>query len=382
MRMRPAFRFWHRWFGILAGAWLILLAVTGIAIAWYDELDRTLNPDLRSAPAAAVPPASLDAVVAAAEAALPGFAANNILLAQRPGDTHWLLGRQSLADGSSRAMQVFADPGSGAIAGWRESGALRLHRHNLPDLLYGLHTDILAGEPGVILVGLVGLAWLVDHLIALSLAFPRLRGAVRAFRISGPGGSLRRAWDRHRAWGLWLWPVTLVLAVTGVTLTFGEESRDIVRTVSPVGERLHYAMPERDPPAEPVGIDRALAQVSPRFGSPYAVRPHADRGVYAVRTFDRRDMDNQGRLWTYVDMASGTIVAQRHDRGESAGDAFFAWQYPLHSGHAFGLPGRLLITLAGAVTLYLSWSGYRLWWRRRASAALRRPRARPAEAGR
>ena len=97
----------------------------------------------------------------------------------------------------------------------------------------------------------------------------------------------------------------------------------------------------------------------------HSVRPHPEVGLYAVRTFDTRDVDNQGRLWTYVNMETGKITAQRHDAGENAGDTFFIWQYALHSGHAFGLAGRLLVTLAGLVTIYLGISGYRLWWKRR-----------------
>ncbi|MEW4447778.1 PepSY-associated TM helix domain-containing protein [Qipengyuania sp. JC766] len=365
MRARPAFRFWHRWFGILGGAWLLLLALTGSAIAWYDELDGVLNPDLRVAELTDGPPTSIDAVVASAQAALPGFEPGNILVSQSPDRTHWLLGRQTLQDGSARPVQAFVDPGTGEFAGWRESGRLSLHRHYLPDLIYGLHTDLLVGEIGVIFVGLLSLAWLLDHFLSLPLAFPRLGKWLSAWRVGGHAGSLRRLWDRHRASAMWAWPVTAVLALTGVTLSFPMESREVVETVTPVGERLHYDMAERDPPADPVTLEAAIAQVTGDRSSLHSVRLHPEVGLYAVRTFDGRDVDNQGRLWTYVDMETGEIAARRHDAGESAGDTFFVWQYALHSGHAFGLVGRILVTLAGLVTAYLCFSGYRLWWRRR-----------------
>lgn len=100
----------------------------------------------------------------------------------------------------------------------------------------------------------------------------------------------------------------------------------------------------------------------------HSIQPYSDIGSYAVRTFDDRDVDNQGRLWTYVDMQTGAITAQRHDSGESAGDTFFVWPYALHPGHAFGLFGRILVTVAGLVTAYLGLPGYRLWWKRRRSA--------------
>lgn len=97
----------------------------------------------------------------------------------------------------------------------------------------------------------------------------------------------------------------------------------------------------------------------------HSVRLFPDHGVYAVRTFDLRDRDDQGRLWHYIDMDDGRVVGVRHDNGTSAGDQFFAWQYPLHSGKAFGLTGRLLVLLGGAVTLWLCLSGLKLWRRRR-----------------
>ena len=61
----------------------------------------------------------------------------------------------------------------------------------------------------------------------------------------------------------------------------------------------------------------------------------------------------------------GRVAGTRHDNGTTAGDEFFAWQYPLHSGKAFGLAGRLLVLGGGVVTLWLCLGGIRLWWRRR-----------------
>ena len=52
-RPRHALKLWHRWFGLIAGLWLALLAVTGIAVTFYDELDSTLNADWRTVPVSA-----------------------------------------------------------------------------------------------------------------------------------------------------------------------------------------------------------------------------------------------------------------------------------------------------------------------------------------
>lgn len=365
MQRRAGLKFWHRWFGILIGGWLMLLAVTGMAIAWYDELDTTLNPDLRQAEIGSGDSVSLDMVVAKAEAALPGFSVNNAILAPEAGYTHWLIGRQALPNGDMRAMQLFVDPVNGTVAGWRESGALQFDRQHFPDLLYGLHTELLADEIGATIVGIIGLLWMLDHFLSLPLAFPNRQKWRDAFRMTGRKGSLRRLFDWHRAKGIWLWLLTFTITLTGFTLAFPNASRDLVQPISPISERLHETMPEVENSTMKIGIDDAISRVTEDISEVHSVRIFPTVDQYAVRTYDDRDPDNQGRLWTYVSMVDGAITGQRHDIGESGGDLFFAWQYPLHSGHAAGFAGRLIVTLVGLMTILLCYSGLRLVWRRR-----------------
>ena len=364
MARHASLKFWHRWFGILVGGWLMLLAITGMAIAWYDELDTALNPDLRQTAITGKKPVSLDTVIANAEFALPGFSVNNAILAPDANYTHWLIGRQVLADGSARAMQLFVEPTGGTVTGWRESGALRFDRHHFPDFLYGLHTELLADETGATIVGIIGILWMLDHFLSLPLAFPKRQKWREAFRLNRRKGSLRRLFDWHRAQGVWLWLLTFTITITGVTLTFPNASRNLMQPLSPVSGRLHETMPEVSHEAN-IGVDAAISRVTSDITQVHSVRIFPALNQYAVRTYDNRDPDNQGRLWTYVSMDSGKITGPRHDVGESAGDLFFAWQYPLHSGHAAGFAGRLIVTFAGLMTILLCYSGLRLVWRRR-----------------
>jgi uncharacterized iron-regulated membrane protein len=61
-------------------------------------------------------------------------------------------------------------------------------------------------------------------------------------------------------------------------------------------------------------------------------------------------------------------------RGSRAGDRFLRWIFPLHTGTAFGLPGRIVIALAGVGLMALIVTGFYVWWtkwRMRRRAALR-----------
>lgn len=366
LRWRPALRAWHRWFGLGAAAWLLLLALTGSAIAFYDELDRALNPDWRGvATVGAAPAVRVDAALARVGAALPGFSPRMIDLPERTGHTITMIGSMA-RDGKDVPAQVFVDAEGRAILGWRESGVLALDRRHLMDTIYGLHVDLLLGETAAWLLGLLALLWLLDHLAAFALSFPSRARWRDAFAVKGRSLSLRWLFDVHRAGGLWLYALTFTLALTGLTLTWHEETRWVARQVSPVSERLHLSMPKRPAPEHPIGADAALATVAALTGAradSLVLLPR--QAVYAVRSFDARDLDGMGRLWTYVDMADGRIAGQRHDNGQGAGDTFFAWQYPLHSGKVLGMLGRLLVLTAGLAVAGLVLTGVWLWARRR-----------------
>lgn len=69
------------------------------------------------------------------------------------------------------------------------------------------------------------------------------------------------------------------------------------------------------------------------------------------------------QIW--IDQYSGAVLAINDLHRYTAGQKFVEWQYPLHSGEAFGLPGRILVLLSGLVCPVLYGTGIFLWWRRR-----------------
>lgn len=364
-RIRPLLRLWHRAFGLTAALWLLLLALTGSAVAFYEELDTWLNPDLRRVEAGIAPTGSIEAALRTAEAALPGFAPRYIDLPNAPGESLSMLGSAPL-QGETTAVQMFLHPADASLLGWRKLEHVSLHPRHLMDTLYVIHTELLLHETGVWLIGLLSLLWLLDHFAAIGLAMPRLTGAWEAFLVRGRGLNLRRLYDLHRAPSLWLWPLTATLALSGWCLTWYLETRALVNIVSPVSSRLHESFADVTPAPAAVSIDTALATVRSQVdGDIDTVLVIPRKGAWGVRSFDARDVDDFGRLWTYVSMADGSLMGQRHDIGSSAADAFFAWQYPLHSGRAFGMTGKVLVALAGVGTASLCITGVWLWWRRR-----------------
>jgi uncharacterized iron-regulated membrane protein len=364
---RRILRLWHTGFGLTAALWIILLALTGSAIAFYDDLDRWMNLDLRTVPATKLHAVEVDAAIDAVRRDLPGFQARFVDLPNEPRDALMLLGSATTDDSSHGSVQAFADPRDGRLLGWRHSDHFSLHPRQLMNSLYVLHTEMLLGETGVWLIGLVALLWMLDHVAGVALALPRAAAWAAAFRIGGRRWNLRRLYDLHRAPALWLLPMTFMLALTGFCLSWHGESRAVVRLALPVSDRLHEKFPEAQPAiAARVGIDDAIARAASQIDGPIdSVMILPRKAAYGVRSRDARDIDDLGRLWTYVSMDDGRILGQRHDNGAGPGDAFFAWQYPLHSGRALGTPGQAVVSIAGLATAVLCITGVWLWWWRR-----------------
>ncbi|MEM8997311.1 MAG: PepSY-associated TM helix domain-containing protein, partial [Acidobacteriota bacterium] len=231
--------------------------------------------------------------------------------------------------------------------------------------------DLHLGTFGTVLFGVVAFFWILDHIPSLWLSFPKLRGWWRSFLVkrSARGAALAYGW--HRASGLWLVPVTLGLAVSGVYFNFRSGFLAAVGAVSPLTAGVHQTAPKLDEPlfAPALTIDDALAVArSATNGAEVdslSIVPTS--GLYWVRLFDRRDMADYGQRYVYVDMDDGSVVGDRHRAEGTAGDVFVALQFPVHSGKLLGWPGRILISLTGLVLCGLVATGFIVWLRKRRS---------------
>jgi len=87
-------------------------------------------------------------------------------------------------------------------------------------------------------------------------------------------------------------------------------------------------------------------------------------GWYSVLLHRPGDLAPYGDHFVYVDLASGEVAALRLADHASAGDRFLAWQFPLHTGLAFGGVGQAVIAVTGVAIVALSITGFYVWWRK------------------
>lgn len=380
--MRRAFVLAHRWVALLAGLLLALLGLTGSLMVWQAELDAALNPAWFARDAACAAPVQPVAQVLAVLAQQAPQARTALVVAPTmPGAAYQVWERRDPA--TSLRREHFIDPACGQYLGSRVRGAWRLDRAHAVPLLYELHSRLLAGETGHIVVGVGALVLLGLTLSGVWLAWPRsLAGWRKALAIKTGAAPIRLWFDVHRALGLWLAPLAVLLSVTGAALVFSTQARSLVAGVLPT-ERL-ARMPASAPSdaAALVPLDELVQQAQRAFPQARWSRltlPAGSEAVAEVRLLQpgepRVDTGN-----TRVRLAATGAVLARYDPLQApSGSMVLDWVFPLHSAEALGWVARLLWSLFGLLPALLLGTGAWLWWRRRAAAAPRRA-AMPAKA--
>lgn len=395
--MRPLLVRLHRWFGLATAAFLFLAGLTGAVIAWDHELDAWLNPTYFHARTTGAPLPSVQ-LAERLEAADPRLLVTYLPLAVEPGST-LIVRVQPRIDPATHAPyaldfnEVSLDPATGAVQGRRLWGKPSLARLNLIPCLYQFHyTLFLPTKAGIDLgtwtMGIVGIVWLFDGLIAIVLAFPTLKSWRKSFAFRVKRGGYALTFDLHRSGGTWLWGLLTIVALTSISMNL---SAPVVRPVVSLVSKLTpdpFASAAPGPllsPEEAMAARERIVAAAPEAGrrEKIAAPPGGlffvpSLGIYGVGYFDAGNSHGDaglGNPWLVMDARTGKLLgAQIPGRG-TAGDTFVQIQFPLHSGRIAGLAGRIAISFTGVLVAVLSVTGFLIWLKKA------RARRRPAKQG-
>lgn len=380
----------HLYSGLAIGAFLILIALTGSIIAFNHEIDRALNPELLTVKSGGER-RPLSEIVTTARAVYP----DKPLAFVRPpdeADDVYVAGFKTPKEGASSKsccsgsnwFHVMVDPYTGKVTGQRDLSHYELTRPGFVRLMAGLHGNLLLGDAGKTVVGLVSLVWLILSLIGVYLWWPGAKKIRMALSIKRKAGSARFIFDLHRAFGMYSLAVMVVLTFSGVYFIFPDYVKPMVAAFSPVSpkEAAHDSRFVGD--QSPLTADAVATIAQARFpGAELKLvsLPQDDRASYAV-TFRQKDEVRRprgGKSKVWIDQYSGKVLADRDAQKMSGGDTFLNWQMPLHSGSAFGLAGRIIICLSGLVCTLLVITGTLIWLRKSRKKAARVGHKRPGE---
>jgi uncharacterized iron-regulated membrane protein len=273
--------------------------------------------------------------------------------------------------------QVFLDRGDGAVVGVRHDGPGWGRAHLVRDV-YALHTALLVGTPGRLLLALVALVWLIGNLVGVYLVFPgwvrSWKAWTRPLEVKWSAATPRLMLDLHRAAGLWLLVPLTALAFTSVSMNLFEEVvAPMVKTLSPPRASPFDQSSPATAGLRRIGLDQVLwaargqAETERPGWRPAVVQVEPERNLVGVRftRSGRETYHGLGPVTYWFDGATGAARYTDDPYRDSFGQKFIRALYPLHSGEMAAVPGVVLDVVLGLATVGFGVTGAYLWLKRR-----------------
>lgn len=349
----------HKWTSLVCTVFLLLLCITGLPLIFYEEIEHLTgrHPEPAELPADA-PLASLDTIVAFAQAARPG----ELVLYVGFDEHEPLVGVTTAPSYEPAGSEFYSQAFDTRSAERLDSPPFN---EGLMWVFFKLHTDIYAGLPGMLFLGFMGLLFVVALVSGVVVYGPFMRkldfGTVRDRR------SPRLKWlDLHNMIGVVTLAWALVVGVTGVINTLATPILSLWQN----DQLAEMTAPYRDkPPVESFasldGAVRSAVEASPGMevsfiaypGTPFSSKHH-----YAVFMKGETTLTSRLLKPVLIDAETGEFTDSRDLPWYAA--ALLVSQ-PLHFGDYGGLPLKIIWALLDIATIVVLGSGLYLWLVRR-----------------
>lgn len=355
----------HVYLALIAGFFFALMGLTGSVSVYREELDELLNPELVIEHPEGKRQ-SLDKIMAAVQAAHPNrYGSWTLELPRSPHSmvTVWYDKPRETFFELYAPLMVSVNPYTAEVV------ASRFWGQTATTWLLDLHTQLRFDRFGSNAVGVLGLLLMVSAGSGVYLWWPGIRGIRDGLRIRHKSGMMRLAFDLHRMIGLLSALVLLLLAFTGINLSFpsiletlagssgmehGGTGRNIISTAIPNNH--------------PVGLEAAEFVARgpfPRAELRRVTTPAGDSGIYRINLRQSNEVNHRHPYTTvWVDRWSGQVKEVRDPSGFSPGQTFATWIWPVHTGEAFGTTARFIWFLSGIGLFVLYVSGLLHWLHR------------------
>lgn len=350
----------HLWLGLVTGLIIIIIAVSGALYCFAPELQNLTQPYRKIAAqnAAFLPPAQLKQI---AEKEVQGKPAKRIYYGSTTQSVQVLF-----RDKENYSYSVFINPYNGEVL------KLRNNKKDFFSVTLDLHRTLLIPN-GHEVVRWTTVAFFIIIVSGLVMWWPRnKRAAKQGFVIKLNASPKRLNYDLHRVLGFYASWAILLTVFTGLLFAF-ESFADV--TYKLTGSKKSVV--QKKPPISDTtllsnddGLNKVWAAVSKDLNQRYAamlfVLPDKKSDAILLRAnpecktlyktdfryFDRNSAKEINGNYVWGNYADATTLADNIKR----------MNYDIHTGAAWGLPGRIALFFAALIVASLPVTGFYFWW--------------------
>lgn len=354
----------HKWSSIICTVFMLMLCITGLPLIFHHEIDHLLHDEVQAAPVTeGTPLASLDLIVKNSLSKDPGMVPH--FLIWDPDDANTLM--------VSIGKSLEANPSDNRIV---RVGAHTAAYLDAPDvtgrftyIMLKLHTDMFAGLPGKLFLGLMGILFCVAIISGIVVYAPSMRklkfGTYRRDRVR-----VVRWLDIHNLSGIVLVMWMLVVGFTGVINTWAE----LVIKIWQFGQLAEMTAQYKDKPlpSHPSSIDAAVQvaiKAEPNMKPAFVAFPgtiFSSKSHYAVFMKGNTPLTAKLLKPALIDAETGILTDSRDLPWYVA---TLLISQPLHFGDYGGMPLKIIWAILDIITIVVLITGLYLWLRRRQSGA-------------
>jgi uncharacterized iron-regulated membrane protein len=352
----------HLYLALVFGLFFALMGLTGSLSVYRQTIDELFNPSLviERPQAQAL---SLDAILVQVRQSHPNR--HGAWTREMPRTVNGTITAgfekpQESVNEFYAPLMVAVNPYTGEVISSRFWG------QTLTSWLLDCHTHLQIQATGRDTVAVLAVLLSLSVLSGLYLWWPGLNRISLAFKVRHNVGLMRFVMDLHRVLGLLSAGFLLLLAFTGFHLAYPALLETLTASVGMGhGDEGPGARSTAVPNNRPISIAEALLVARGLFPSSEVRRittPAGELGTYRINLRQRNELNQHHPFTTvWVDRWSGQIRNVNNPTQFSAGQTFTTWQWPLHTGEAFGDTGRFIWFVMGLMPLILWLSGVLHW---------------------
>jgi uncharacterized iron-regulated membrane protein len=356
----------HLYLGLATGIFLAILGLTGSVMAFENDIDHWLHPDLWYVTPGQKPLPEND-LVSVAENRFH----SRVLAIQFPRAAN-LAQSMQMTDGTV----VYLNPYNGTVLG---SKVGQTNSDRALTYIHQIHLRLVPepkaapelAEKGKIVVSWVGLLLLliVPTGVILWWRGKRLTVKFKATNFKIPWHRVFH--DSHQAIGIYAALFLTISSFTGILIGFG------------FGEKFFYAVTRSAPPprprpmastpakgALPIMADQVLdiaRQAMPNATPSVMVRPLRAAGAYTVLMRVPEETSEAVHSSVTIDQFSGKVLVVHNYENESKGYRWIRFNRSIHTGDIFGLASHIVVSLSSVALVAMVITGFVIWWKKLAA---------------
>lgn len=398
MKLRSVWVRVHRYAGLAMTGFLVIVGITGSLLAFYAELENSINPEFLVA-SHVKEKLDIPALVAQTERLAPEARVDSVGLDEGSGSAQISVSpRTNPVTHKPYELaydQLILNAYTGEELGRRTWGDISQGMVNLMPFIYKLHYALALGAIGTWVLGITALVWTLDCFVGFYLTLPMKRKSspipanaevkgfwqrwLLAWKIKWQGSTYRINFDLHRAGGLWLWFMLLIFSWSSVYMNLGDT---VYKTVMKAVSEFHEPWADFADLAKPLdnpklsfqaayhianeAMQRAALEQGFKLEAPVGMWFNPAKGFYVYAAHSSRDVqDRHGNTRMVIDANTGAQKLLLLPTGQYSGTTITSWLLALHTANIFGLPYRIFVCLFGLLIVMLSVTGVVIWLSKR-----------------